>query len=367
LRRGGVIARHLAVAENERTNRFMQEVCKVNWSEIIVGGTLGVLFALFLWPEHGLYFRWKHRRRVGSRETIEDALIHIHQRENEGRPASIESLAGALDISTRQALSVVRKMEGQSLLTAKGEGLHLSAKGRHWALQVVRAHRLFERYLADETSLPIEKLHEQAGRLEHTLTPEEVDKLDADMGYPAFDPHGDPIPTASGELPVIESKSLVEWRTEHPAQIVHIEDEPPEVFAQIVAEGLKPGMTVTVVESSPTRIVFVSDENEHVLAPVIAANIAVRQAPAKAVALPFRRLSALKLGEKGRVLSLDDACRGLTRRRFLDMGITSGVHIEPVMQSIFGEPTAYRVRDTLIALRREQADLILVENDGGAQ
>jgi DtxR family Mn-dependent transcriptional regulator len=64
------------------------------------------------------------------------------------------------------------------------------------------------------------------------------------------------------------------------------------------------------------------------------------------------------------VLALDNTCQGLTRRRFLDLGITPGVLIEPVMQSAFGEPTAYRVRDTLIALRREQSDLILIERNG---
>jgi DtxR family Mn-dependent transcriptional regulator len=166
----------------------------------------------------------------------------------------------------------------------------------------------------------------------------------------------------------VESKSLVDWENDKPAQIVHIEDEPPEVYAQIIAQRLTLGMILTVVESTPTRVVIEVDAVEHVLAPVVAANVSVREAPKAEPVRLGEHLTTLKIGEKGRVVALDKNCQGLTRRRFLDLGITPGVAIEPVMQSTFGEPTAYRVRDTLIALRREQADMILIktqENGNG--
>jgi DtxR family Mn-dependent transcriptional regulator len=255
-------------------------------------------------------------------------------------------------------------MEAKGLVTVTGDDIRLSNEGRRWALQVVRAHRLFERYLADETSLPLQELHQHAHRLEHTLSPQELDKLEADLGYPSLDPHGDPIPTADGVLPPDDSQSLLEWPPGTPAQIVHIEDEPPQVFAQILAEGLALGTLVTVIESTPARIVFEANDGEHVLAPVVADNISVREMPEIAPAPSFERLTTLKVGQKARVKALDDTCQGLTRRRFLDLGVTPGVLIEPVMQSAFGEPTAYRVRDTLIALRHEQSDMILIEKNG---
>lgn len=336
----------------------------VDWNTLLTGSALLLLFALFLWPEQGLYFRWKGRPRLDSREIVEDALMHMHQLQHERRPASTQSLAGALGISLHNALNLAGQMEAKGLLAVSGDGLRLSKEGHRWALQVVRAHRLFERYLADETWVPMAEIHQHAHRLEHTLSPEEVDKLEADLGYPAFDPHGDPIPTAEGVLEEVESQSLVEWPPDKPALIVHIEDEPAEVFAQILAEGLAPGMVVTVVESTPSRVVLAGDEVEHVLAPIVAANISVREAPQVFPLAPLERLTALKVGQKARVLGLDDSCQGLTRRRFLDLGITPGVLIEPVMQSAFGEPTAYRVRDTLIALRQEQSDLVLIERNG---
>ncbi|MBT5876452.1 MAG: ferrous iron transport protein A [Candidatus Latescibacteria bacterium] len=121
-------------------------------------------------------------------------------------------------------------------------------------------------------------------------------------------------------------------------------------------------MLLTVIESTGTRIVCESERNEHVLAPVVAANITVQAAPSGISRRQGDRLSELGLGSKGRVVAIDAACRGLTRRRFLDLGITPGVTIESVLENAFNDPTAYRVRGAMIALRREQADMVWIEN-----
>ena len=317
-----------------------------------------VMALVLFWPEHGLYIRWRRHRWLNSRHAVEDALRHIHQRQHEGRPASVESLSSSLRIPPKSVLVLVYRLENMGLLTVSGDGLRLSSEGHRWALQVVRAHRLFERYLADETSVSTLDLHGRAHQLEHTVSTDEINKLDADMGHPAFDPQGDPIPTADGEVQPLASRSLVDWPVNTAAQIVHVEDEPAEVYAQIVAEGLEPGMVVAIIDSSATRLVVETGTTEHVLAPVVAANISVREAPKTTTTRQGERLSSLKMGEQGRVTAIDPACRGLTRRRFLDMGITPGVMISPELESAFREPTAYRVRGTLIVLRREQADLI---------
>jgi DtxR family Mn-dependent transcriptional regulator len=327
----------------------------MGWLVLLIG------MAVFFWPEYGLYIRWRRGRRLKSRQTLEDALLHLHHRQHEQRLSSLESLAGALKLSTRDALALVNRMSQQNLVAMTGDGLQLTEEGRRWALQVIRAHRLFERYLADETGVPMEEIHGRADRLEHTVTVEETNKMDADMGHPAFDPQGDPIPNASGEIPVFESHALLDWPVDVPAQIVHIEDEPPEVYAQIVAEGLRVGSVVTVVFSSPVRLELETEAGEHLIAPVIAANIAVRKVSSEQSAMQGARLTTLYSGQKARVTALDPQCQGLTRRRFLDLGITPGTLIEPVMQSAFGEPVAYRVRNSLIALRREQSDMIWIE------
>ena len=318
---------------------------------------VGVIFI----PQYGLYWRFRRKRWLHSRQAIEDALAHLHQFQHDGRPASVESLSNTLGTSTKHTLVLVNRMAQQDLVVMTGHGMRLSTAGHRWALQIIRAHRLFERYLADETSVPREKVHAHAHQLEHTVTEAQVDKMDADMGHPTFDPQGDPIPNAAGDMKEIPSQKLVDWPVGIPAQIVHIEDEPPEVYAQIIAEELHPGMVITIVDVSSVRLVIGTPDAEYVLAPVVAANISVREAPTDKVEQEGVPLTILEHGEEGRVVGLIPACQGLTRRRFQDLGLTPGARIERVMQSAFSDPTAYRIRNTLIALRREQSDMIRIE------
>jgi Fe2+ transport system protein FeoA len=98
---------------------------------------------------------------------------------------------------------------------------------------------------------------------------------------------------------------------------------------------------------------------EHRLSPAQAASVDVEEVPSSAPAEARRSLAALRPGERVRVAAL--TCRGLTRRRLLDLGLVPGTPVEAVMRSILGDPVAYRVRGTLFALRRAQAEQVLLE------
>jgi DtxR family Mn-dependent transcriptional regulator len=189
--------------------------------------------------------------------------------------------------------------------------------------------------------------------------------LAARLGHPTHDPHGDPIPTANGHWTPHGGQPLTSLVEGQPARIVHLEDEPPVVYAQLVAEELYPGMELRVTQLSPQRIRFRRrDGSEHVLAPIVAANISVVPISEDEVAeaAPTRRLSDLKPGQQGKVVTISPTCRGPERRRFMDLGILPGTVITAEMKSPGGDPTAYRIRDALIALRREQANLIHIDS-----
>lgn len=233
----------------------------------------------------------------------------------------------------------------------------LTSSGQEIAVRVIRAHRLLERYLADELQMPLEAIHTAADRREHTVTAAETAELEARLGYPSYDPHGDPIPRTDGSLARVDAVALTDHPVGRPATIVHLEDEPPELFRQIATAGLEPGMRVEVLEASANQIVVWDGERERVLTPVAAGNIFVAPLPQGTV--PAVRLTALEPGARGRVVVL--RCRGLTRRRLLDLGLTPGAVIERAFTSPFGEPIAYRVRGALIALRAEQANQIEIE------
>lgn len=331
---------------------------------MIVAFVLSSLLVLFFFfPRYGILRQWQAWRKARQREWVEDALKHLLEREQEGRHASLESLAGTLGLSLAQTLRLVEQMQAQGLLEWQGRRLHLTSAGERWALHVVRAHRLWERYLADEARMPLEKVHAEADRREHRLTEQELDALEAALGHPRQDPHGDPIPTRdalpeSGARPGIE---LTRWELDRPARIVHLEDEPELAYAQILAAGLRLGQVVRILEHTPQRLVLSDGENEYRLAPAVAANIYVADAVPEAPQEALFPLSQLPDLEEAEVVTIDETVQGFTRRRFLDLGLTPGARVRAELRNFFGDPRAYRLRGTLIALRREQADKIWVK------
>ncbi len=321
-----------------------------------------LLFAIAAtWPRVGFWAHWRRYRAEKTRRLFEDALKHIIAWEQRGQAATPESLAGALSLSQRRTLSLIVHMEKRGLLRSDHAGFILTSKGESWALHVVRAHRLWESYLADDAGMPMEKLHQAAEIAEHQLSAEHLDQLDAHLGHPQRDPHGDPIPTADGSLKPLDAVSLSRWPTDEPARIVHIEDEPDVIFRQIIAAGFRPGDTIRILENTPERIVISDGQAEHRLAPVVAANIQVAEAPRSVRPEGAMRLSDLRHGEPAELLELDPACRGFSRRRLLDLGLTPQTRIELALGNPFGDPRAFRVRGTTIALRKQQAGQIWVK------
>lgn len=321
-----------------------------------------VLLVAVFFPRVGLIAVFKTYRIAQEREQVEDALKHLLDREQQGRHASPESLAGTLDIQRGEVMHLIENMETQNLLESRGTELHLTTEGERWAMHVVRAHRLWERYLTDEARMPLEKVHTEAHRREHTITDAQLDEMETAMGYPTRDPHGDPIPSREGTLLKAEGMPLTAYQAEGPIRIVHLEDEPALAFEQILAAGLRLGQVIRVLDRNPQRILLTDGETEYRLAPAVAANVSVAPLPesemAKASAIP---LAELTHDQRGEIVILDDAVQGFTRRRFLDLGLTPGTVIYPELKNFFGDPRAYRVRGTLIALRKDQAAQIWVK------
>jgi DtxR family Mn-dependent transcriptional regulator len=305
--------------------------------------------------------RWERRRADARRRRhLEDALKHLFDQEYRGRRASLSSLAGVLRVSDARVVELVGRMQSQGLITSHGSEFRLTPEGERLALQIVRAHRLLERYFADEARLPLRRIHAEAERREHSLSASDVDRLSAALGHPSTDPHGDPIPTREGVMPPASGTPATAWERDAPARIVHLEDEPEISFAQIVAEGLRVGQVVRIVESTPERIVLTDGENEFRLAPVVAANVFLAPAPAAAMGASVLRLSELTSDQRAEIIGLDEACQGFSRRRLMDLGFTEGAVIRPFLKTFAGDPRAYEVRGTLIALRNDQASQVLV-------
>jgi len=276
------------------------------------------------------------------------------QQETEGL-LSIDDLARAVGLPEFLA------EQGMEALLAFGwveedaqGGMHLTNEGKRRAQELIRAHRLWERYLVEREEMPLETVHTEADRREHEITPEEVAKLDAELGHPAWDPHGDIIPDAGHRVPPPAGSPLTACTPGNRLRILHVEDEPPALLAQLVAMGLKPGVEVEVVERRPEYMRVKINEDISPLATAAAGR--VHAVPVPVLPVP---LSELPVGSRARVAEVKGG--GKHQRRMLDMGLVPGAEVAVIRTSPLGNPVEYRVKGTSIALRRSDADTVLVE------
>jgi DtxR family Mn-dependent transcriptional regulator len=329
---------------------------------------IATVLCLFAWllfrPRNGLVPRWRKARQITERVLLEDALKHIQRCERHAEKPSLQSIAGALDINLNQAAQIAEELQNLELIMFEDGEFLLTPAGREYALRIIRAHRLWEEYLAEQTGFDESEWHGQAEKYEHLLSPEEARELAKQLGNPVYDPHGDPIPGPTGDFKHHPGKPLTSMELDRPLRIVHIEDEPEDIYAQLVAEGLSPGMFAQITEKTAQRVRFWVGDEEHLLAPIVAANISVVPLPEEKLdqEQPGVPLNTILTGESVEVVALSPRLRGADRRRMMDLGILPGTIVKVEMNSPSGDPTAYKIRDALIALRSEQASLIQVRS-----
>lgn len=314
-------------------------------------------------PRYGAVAAWRRLRARRERALDEDALKHALAWQHRDLRASLESLAGALRLAPAKALRVATRLEHAGWIEFGADGIALTAVGERRALQVVRAHRLWERHLSDDANMPMARLHQAAEHAEHALTRDQVARLDAHLGHPQHDPHGDPIPSEDGRVDPLDVVSLTEWRSSEPARIAHIEDEPDAVFRQILEAGLRPSQVVRVLETGPSSLRIEADGAERRIDRAVAANVHVASARERDILPPDAfRLWDLPTGQSCEVVRLGAGCAGFSRRRLLDLGLTPGARVQAALDTAFGEPRAFRIRGTTVALRSAQAGQIWVRS-----
>ena len=310
----------------------------------------------------------KPNQQPPSAETREEeGLKYLLDCEERGVVASAAGLEAAMKRRGGRDAASMAGMVDKGLVDRIGGEWTLTDEGRRQALEVVRKHRLMETWLARETSVPAEKWHRAAQEAERQLGPGETDRLADRLGNPRFDPHGDPIPTREGELRAGSRVSLGDWPAGCDAVIVHLEDEPEEEYAQMVRMGLHPGMVLGRIERLGDGVMKFFAEGRWIEIPgrwleqIHVAGVMDENRADMAV----RRLSDLPVGSFSRVRGLSPACVGAERRRLLDLGLVPGTEIHCEFRSPFGSPRSYMIRGSMIALRREQADRVLVIPDEG--
>jgi DtxR family Mn-dependent transcriptional regulator len=181
--------------------------------------------------------------------TVEDYLKCI-LREQQRAPAALVTtgrIAAALGVAPGTATSMVKALADGGLVSYEPySGVALTGSGRQLALHVLRRHRLVELFLVRVMGMDWAEVHEEAERLEHAVSDRVIERIDDMLGRPAVDPHGDPIPDASGKVAEPELASLLACPTAVEVRVVRVDDQSPEFLQLVERRGLKPGSRVAV-------------------------------------------------------------------------------------------------------------------------
>jgi DtxR family Mn-dependent transcriptional regulator len=291
----------------------------------------------------------------------DDVLKRLAEREADGRADDLESLAGTLEAPRDRLARAIEQLARDGWVVRAESRYELTEPGRVRGRQLLRSHRLLETQLARETGMAPEAWHTTADRAEHLLTPEAANELADELGNPRFDPHGDPIPDRDGRFSAAAAPTLLDWPAVQPALIVHLEDEPPALYANLHRAGLAPGTIVCRTGRAVDGVEIEADGRTLTLSLGEAELVHVVAPAAGRVSLSRRRLADLPPGGAGVIAGLAPVIRGRARQRLLDLGLVPGTRIEREFTAALRSPIAYRVRGTLVALRREQTEEILIE------
>lgn len=183
-------------------------------------------------------------------ESVDDYLKAILELSGPpGERATSNALAGHLGVRAASVTGMLQKLAAQKPSYVKYEkhhGVRLTPAGKMRALEVLRHHRLLERFLHDCLGYSWDEVHDDAERLEHFISERLEDRIAAKLGDPQTDPHGHPIPERNGALPARPEVLLSKWACGVKAVISSVSDRDPSALREMERLGLKPGVAIAV-------------------------------------------------------------------------------------------------------------------------
>ena len=207
----------------------------------------------------------------------QDYLKAIYALESLGERATTSALAGRMGVSAPSATAMTKRLAELGLVErAPYRGVTLTEEGQRGALEVLRHHRLLERYLVDRLGLSLDEVHAEAELLEHALTEELEAKIDAELGFPTLDPHGDPIPDRDLRVTTGRDRTLVDLSPGERASVSRVPDGDPELLRYLAELGLVPGSGVELVSHAPFAgpVTVRTDRGDHAISRELADRIA---------------------------------------------------------------------------------------------
>lgn len=170
----------------------------------------------------------------------------------EPSPVTVTALAARMGVRAATVSDGIRRLTEQGLVVHAPYGaVALTEEGRTHAIAMVRRHRLIETFLVETLGYPWDEVHDEAEVLEHAVSDTLVDRMDAALGHPVRDPHGDPIPTAGGDPRTPDAQRLTDTEPQSAQRIVRISDADPAVLRYLGELGMRLDASARVLETRP--------------------------------------------------------------------------------------------------------------------
>jgi DtxR family Mn-dependent transcriptional regulator len=211
----------------------------------------------------------------------QDYLKQIYLQQEQSGRVTTQDLSTRLGVKPSSVTAMLKHLaddqQGPLVLHTPYRGVELTALGLTVALETVRHHRLIESFLSELLDMPWDRVHAEAERLEHVISEDLEERIAAKLGYPAYDPHGDPIPTRDGHLPPTVGIALRSLPIGATATVVRVPDGDPALLQFLQDLGLVPGAVVSIVKIAEFGDVLTlsSDDVQKVLGGSIARRILV--------------------------------------------------------------------------------------------
>lgn len=189
----------------------------------------------------------------GISAATEDYLKAIYRLQQVDDRVTTLNLAGELGLSGPSVTNMVKRLADLSLVEHnRYHGVHLTESGNKMALEVIRHHRLLELYLAEALGYDWDKVHDEAERLEHHVSSELETRMDELLGHPEYDPHGDPIPSLQGEVPLSEWHRLSDEAPGAEVVLRRVSDRDSEYLRFLAEIGIVPGSIFELTDIDST-------------------------------------------------------------------------------------------------------------------
>jgi DtxR family Mn-dependent transcriptional regulator len=183
---------------------------------------------------------------------IEDYLKTIYLLQTKQTPVSTTALAETLALKPASISSMLKRLAELDLVQYQAyQGVTLTPAGEKIALRVLRSHRLMELYLAEVLGLPWDQVHAEAEQWEHVLSDYVAERIAALLGHPTADPHGAPIPTATGQMPSRPAYRLSQLNIGQTATVLEVPDSDPALLRYLHSLGLRPGVRLELLAVAP--------------------------------------------------------------------------------------------------------------------